>query len=54
MFALYSYMLPKAQRIVMREQTSVDLVSRYSKHVELYRDFACDVFDTVSPVSPVA
>lgn len=53
MFALYSYMLPKAQRIVMREQTSVDIVSRYSKNVELYRDFAYDVLDSVHITSPV-
>jgi len=54
MFALYSYMLPKAQRIVMREQTSVDVVSRYSKNVELYRDFACDVLDSVTTARPVS
>jgi len=37
--------LRQAEKIVVREKTSFELVKKYNKNTELYHDFALDVID---------
>lgn len=42
---LYNLTLRKAEKIIVRENTSFKLVQKYNKNTELYHDFALDVMN---------
>lgn len=46
---LYKQFLGRAERIVVREKASYEIAKKYTKHVELYRDFCFDLLETAFP-----
>ncbi len=42
---LYDFLLPRAKKIVVREEKSFNIAQKYNWNVALYRDFALDVFE---------
>lgn len=48
---LYKILLPRANKIILRDKYSFEIVNNYTNNNSLlYRDFALDVFDIVSTV----
>lgn len=44
---LYRFVLPKADKIILREKHSFDIAMKYNTNSYLYRDFAQDIYEKI-------